>query len=167
MYGVDLSRGFAPMVFCRQCQRKVEDCEHCVLPIKAKRVRVFDEKVATLAYEDEKRILEIAFKNGQVWQLFDVSDGIYKEIQNSTISSFLKFIGRRYVAAPVKHGIRAIAVPETEACPNCKTPMTQSNRTESSIDNFVRVFWLCPACKKSEWKTYGTGPVRERRARWH
>src|SRR5216117_2164122 len=67
-------RGFAPMVFCKQCQRKVEDCAHFVLPLpgQARRVRVFDEKVESLAYLEEKRILEIAFKTGQVWQLWEV-----------------------------------------------------------------------------------------------
>ena len=60
------------MVYCRQCQKKVIDCEHFVFPIEAKRVSVFDARVETMAYAAEKRILEIALKSGQVWQLFDV-----------------------------------------------------------------------------------------------
>src|SRR5947209_3027653 len=62
-------RGVAPMVFCRQCKREVEDCRHCVYPIQARRVEVFDEKIETIAYAEDKRILEVAFKTGQVWQL--------------------------------------------------------------------------------------------------
>jgi hypothetical protein len=57
------------MVFCRDCQRKVEDCEHFVPPLKIRHVDVFDAKVKTLAYDERQRILEIAFKNGQTWQL--------------------------------------------------------------------------------------------------
>jgi hypothetical protein len=62
------------MVYCRPCQKKVDDCEHFVHPIEAKRVSVFDARVETIAYSRERRILEIAFKSGQVWQLFDVPD---------------------------------------------------------------------------------------------
>ena len=58
------------MVYCRQCQKKVNDCEHFVFPIEAKRVSVFDVRVETIAYAAEKRVLEIAFKTGQVWQLY-------------------------------------------------------------------------------------------------
>jgi hypothetical protein len=36
------------------------------------RVSVFDARVETIAYAAESRGLEIAFKSGQVWQLFDV-----------------------------------------------------------------------------------------------
>jgi uncharacterized protein with PIN domain len=154
------------MVFCRQCQSKVEDCEHFVLPIPGKRVKVFDEKVETLVYASDSRILEIAFRSGQVWQLADVPDGIYKELQNSTISSFLKFIAQRYKASPVKQGIRAIVVPETQPCPVCKAPMKASSRTENQMEKFVRVFWHCPNCKKSEWQTYGEVRARERRSQW-
>src|SRR5690349_6719745 len=89
-------------MYCRQCQQKVSDCEHFVTPIEAPRVRVFDEKVETLAYSPEHRILEISFKSGQVWQLAGVVPGIYAELQASTISSFLKFIAQRYKASPVR-----------------------------------------------------------------
>ena len=58
------------MVFCKECQQKVEDCPHFVAPIAARRIEVFDAKVKTLAYDPDQRILEIAFKSGQVWQLF-------------------------------------------------------------------------------------------------
>ena len=60
------------MVFCRACNKKVEDCEHCVFPVEAPRINVVDSKVATLAYERDERILEIGFHSGQVWQLSQV-----------------------------------------------------------------------------------------------
>jgi hypothetical protein len=95
------------MVFCKQCQRKVEDCAHFVLPLpgQAKRVRVFDEKVERIAYAEGERVLEIAFKSGQVWQLSDVPVGVYSEIQNSTISSFLKFIAIHDSAYSISEGL--------------------------------------------------------------
>jgi hypothetical protein len=106
---------FAPMVFCKECRQKVEDCPHFVYPITSQKVSVFDPKIETLAYEQEQRILEIAFKGGQVWQLLGVPPAIYQELRESTISSFLKFIAQRYKAAPVKTGVRAIKVPESES----------------------------------------------------
>jgi len=60
------------MVYCRKCRAKVEDCTHFVPPLNGPPTEVFDPKVKTLAYKDDARILEIAFKNGQVWQLFGV-----------------------------------------------------------------------------------------------
>ena len=66
------------MVFCKECQQKVEECPHFVMPIKARRIEVFDEKVKSLAYEADQRILEIAFKSGQVWQLFAVQAAFTK-----------------------------------------------------------------------------------------
>jgi len=62
MFGVRLTGVFALMVFCKECQQKVEECPHFVAPIKAKRVEVFDEEVKSLAYDAEQRILEVAFK---------------------------------------------------------------------------------------------------------
>lgn len=64
MYGLESSEVFARVVFCRECKKKVEDCEHFVYPIKGKRVPVFDPKIECLAYGHEQRILEIAFKGG-------------------------------------------------------------------------------------------------------
>ena len=72
MFGALRVEVFAPMVFCKECRRKVEDCSHFVYPITAPRISVYDPKIETLAYEQEQRILEIAFKGGQVWQLFGV-----------------------------------------------------------------------------------------------
>jgi hypothetical protein len=155
------------MVFCRQCKRKVEDCPHCVFPIQGPRVRVYDEKVETLVYVYETRTLQIHFRSGQSWQLFDVPDGIYKELRESTISSFLKFIAQRYRAAPVKQGIHAIAIPPSELCAQCTSPMTQSHKVAAAVSDYVRVEWTCPACNKSEWKMYGSEPERTRKERWH
>jgi len=47
-------------------KRKVEDCEHFVLPIQAKRVQGFDEKVETLAYSanEYSKFLSAADKFG-------------------------------------------------------------------------------------------------------
>jgi hypothetical protein len=63
---------FARMVFCRECKKKVDDCEHFVSPLGVATVPVFDPKIKTLAYNANARILEIAFKNGQTWQLAGV-----------------------------------------------------------------------------------------------
>src|SRR5215471_18836135 len=108
-----------PQVFCRQCNKKVEDCKHFVLPIDGPRVPVFDEKVSTLAYASQERTLEIALKSGQVWQLFGVPMGIYEELRSSTISSFLRFIAHRYKTAPVRQGANAAVVPQSMPCANC------------------------------------------------
>ena len=155
------------MVYCRQCQKKVDDCEHFVPPIEAKRVSVFDARVETIAYSRERRILEIAFKSGQVWQLFDVPPDIHDVLQDSTISSFLNFIAHRYKSAPVKTGMNAVPVPESEKCNKCGVPMRQKHRTGSDFEKFVRVLWSCPSCNASEWRKYGAGIERERRTRWH
>jgi hypothetical protein len=60
------------MVFCKECNQKVQDCLHFVYPIEAPRVHVFDPTVETLGYDERQRVLEITFKTGQVWQLFGV-----------------------------------------------------------------------------------------------
>jgi hypothetical protein len=143
----------------------VELCEHFTAPIDGQRIPVFDEKVRSLAYDRRQRILEIAFKSGQVWQLFDVPDGIYAELRESTISSFLKFIAKRYKAAPVKTGAGGICVPETVSCPKCGGAMTRRHQTESGFAAYVRVLWSCAKCDGSEWRTYGLPPERERKSR--
>jgi hypothetical protein len=155
------------MVYCRQCRKKVQDCEHFVYPIQAPRRLVWDEKVESLAYSDQKRILEIAFKNGQCWQLFDVKPGLYAELQASTISSFLKSIAHRYRAAPVKTGMSAILIPESEKCSKCGSSMREKHRAGSNFEQFLRVLWSCPSCSASAWKKYGSGIERERRGRWY
>ena len=57
MFGALAVEVFAPMVFCKECRRRVEDCPHFVYPITAQRVSVFDPKIETLAYEQGQRIL--------------------------------------------------------------------------------------------------------------
>jgi len=152
------------VVFCKECQQKVEDCPHFVAPIAAKRLEVLDAKVKTLAYDPHQRILEIAFKSGQVWQLFGVPSGIYQELRDSTISSFLKFIAQRYKAAPVR---TTPSIPESQKCPNCGEEMAQRHRTGGNTATFVRVLWHCSHCNTSQWQSYGENPGRERRGRWH
>ena len=154
------------MVFCKECQQKVEDCPHFVAPIVAKRVEVFDAKVKSLAYDAEQRILEIGFKSGQVWQLFGVPGGIYQELRDSTISSFLKFVAQRYKAAPVRTS-KPAEISASENCSKCGSGMTQKHRTGGVAATFVRVLWSCPQCNASEWRTYGVNVDSKRRSRWH
>jgi hypothetical protein len=136
------------------------------LPDQARRISVFDARVETIAYHDEQRILEVALKRGQVWQFFQVPREIFDALQDSTISSFLKFMAHKYPYAPVKTGMRPVIVPESEKC-NCGSTMSQKHRTESDFDKYVRVLWSCQSCNATEWKQYGEGLGRERRSRWH
>ena len=94
-----------------------------------------------------------------------MSEGIYKELCDSTISSFLRFLAHRYKASPVKSGLHAIQIPEQETCGTCHAGMSATHRT--SGDQMIRVQWTCPSCKTATWHTYGTAPGRERRSRWH
>jgi uncharacterized protein with PIN domain len=128
---------------------------------------VFDLKVETVAYEAKQGILEVRFNNGQVWQLFEVPSGIYAELQSATISAFLKSIAHKFQSAPVKTGLAAVQVPESEKCPECDRPMTVQHRTGSALEKYVRVLWRCSSCDKREWRHYGQGLERERRSRWH
>ena len=90
------------MVFCRECNAKVEDCQHFVAPLNVSPIEVFDPKIKSLAYKKEARILEIKFKNGQAWQLFGISPDVYDQLLQQNLSSLLKFIGRRYSPRPVR-----------------------------------------------------------------
>lgn len=155
------------MVFCKECKKRVEDCPHFVYPIEAPCVSVFDPKIETLAYSRDQRILQIRFKTGQVWQLFDVAPMIYDELRDTTISSFLRFIAHKFKSAPVKTGLNAIRVPETENCLSCDASMTQRHRINSPFDTNIRVLWECNQCKQTRWKDYGTGLMREKKGRWH
>ena len=154
------------MVFCPQCKQQVDDCPHFVYPITAPRVRVFDPKIETLAYDEKQRILEIAFKTGQVWQLASVPPNIYAELSDSTMSSFLRFIARRYKVSPVKRGMAAVITPETENCRKCGSNMTIERKTGSDFDQRVRIFWKC-LCGHHEMRDYGNSGGRERRQRYH
>jgi hypothetical protein len=157
------------MVFCKECGQKVEDCPHFVYPLEAPRVSVFDPKIETLAYDQAQRILEIRFKSGQVWQLVGIPANIYSELRDTSISSFLKFIARRYRVVPVKTGLYAIRLPESEPCKLCQKPMSLDRRINNEYDASVRVLWKCEPCDRHEWRQYGQSlQRRERRGvRWH
>jgi ribosomal protein L37AE/L43A len=151
------------MVFCRTCQTKVEDCAHFVPPLTVRAVEVFDPKVKSLAYDERRHFLEIAYKNGQSWQLEGVSKEIYQELLHQTLSSFLKFIAHRYKASPVRKTSPKESIPSTEPCPVCKNPMTERHKTAKEPP--ARVLWNCDTCKHSFWRSYGVESVRERRSR--
>src|SRR6266404_8205824 len=148
------------MPFCRQCQKNVDDCEHFVPPLGVPAINVFDVKVRTIAYSTEKRILEVGFKTGQVWQLFGVPPGIYRELCDTTISSFLRFIAHRYNARPVRQAQSAVVAPEVETCPQCQAPMRKRHSTGNN-GSFMRVLWACPMCSQTVWTTYGSPETRE------
>jgi hypothetical protein len=167
MFGIDCVEVFALMVFCKQCKQEVSDCPHFVFPIQAPRHHVFDPKIETLAYDEQQRILEIVFKSGQVWQLVGVPPAIYAEIRDTSISSFLQFMAKRYEWRPVKTGTAAIRVPDAESCPKCGQPMQIRHRVNSEFDGVVRVMWECAPCDHAPWMRYGSGSVRERKGRWH
>jgi hypothetical protein len=148
------------MVFCRECQRKVNDCSHFVAPLNVPPVEVFDPKVKTLAYQRESLTLEIAFKNGQIWQLFGVKPDIYDELLHATLSSFLKLLAHRYKAAPVRQSRETRA----ESCPACHRQMTVEHKTSGGT---LRILWHCGACNQSLWRTYAGESVRDRRRGGH
>jgi hypothetical protein len=151
------------MVFCRECKRKVGDCEHFVAPLEVSHVPVFDPKVKTLAYNKHARILEVAFKNGQVWQLAGIPPAVYDELLHATLSSFLKILAHRYKASPVRTAV-SVRIPESEPCPACKRAMTVTHQT---MGKPTRVLWHCERCNQSLWLTYSSESVRDRKTRWH
>jgi len=116
--------------------------------------------VKSLAYDANQRILEIAFKSGQVWQLAGVPAAIYQELRHSTISSFLKFIAQRYKASPVR---TTPSIPRAEKCVNCSGDMTEKHRTGDHTSTFVRVLWHCAKRERATWRSYGDKGVRQRR----
>jgi hypothetical protein len=141
------------MVFCRECKKHVDDCIHFVPPLGVPPVEVFDPKVKTVAYQKTGHVLEIAFKNGQVWQLFGVKPEIYDELLHATLSSFLNFLAHRYKAAPVRKS-------SIESCPACKRAMTEQHRTTGGV---LRILWKCVPCGQSLWRTYAEHSVRDRK----
>ncbi|HLH32232.1 MAG TPA: KTSC domain-containing protein [Terriglobia bacterium] len=151
------------MVFCPECNAKVDDCKHFVSPLDSPSVEVFDPKIRSLAYEKDGGVLEIRFKNGQAWQLFGVSPDIYDELLHQTLSSFLKFIGRRYKPRPVR-GVSKPIAPKDESCPACHRPMVNKHQTSGRP---MRILWHCNRCNQSFWRSYATESVRERRPRFH
>jgi hypothetical protein len=109
------------------------------------------------------------------WRLWDaktlhndtlcMSKPIFEELRDTTIYSFLRFIAHRYKSAPVKTGVHAIKVPESELCNQCRKPMTVRHRINSTFDCNVRVLWECAPCAATQWKDYGQGIAREKRGR--
>ena len=158
------------MVFCRDCKAKVEDCEHFVSALDTAAVEVFDPKIEALAYKKDAGILEVRFKNGQAWQLFGISQDLYAELLQQTLSSLLKFIANRHNPRPVRskpqrHGTDgAELVPKEEPCPACHRAMAVHHQTSGQP---VRVLWHCERCNQSLWRTYANESVRERRVRYH
>ena len=146
------------MVFCPECNTKVEDCKHFVPPLNIAPVEVFDPKIQTLAYQKDSQTLEIRFKNGQAWQLFAVPPAVYEELTRQTLSSFLKFIAHRYKPRPVRPPLKA------ELCPACHREMNERHRTSGKP---MRILWHCSRCNQSLWRAYGSESVRERRPRFH
>jgi hypothetical protein len=132
----------------------VEECEHFVPALNAKPVEVYDPKVKTVAYDEASRSLEIAFKNGQSWQLSGVPSDIYQALLNQTLSSFLKLVAHRYNPRPVK------TVKVTRFCPACKQGMTITHQTTGDP---VRILWHCERCNQSLWFTDSKDSVRERK----
>jgi hypothetical protein len=154
MLGIFPPEVFVPMVFCKECKQKVEECPHFVDPIQAPSIQVFDPNIDTLAYSESDRILEITYRNGQVWQLFGVPPSIYGELRDTTLTSFVKFIASRYNAAPVKTGLRAIKVPAFENCSKCGAGMKVRHRINNQFDIIVRILWECSNCNHTEWRRY-------------
>jgi hypothetical protein len=142
------------MVVCKECKRKVEECPHFVDPIQAPSIQVLDSKIESLASSEENRILEITYKNSQVWQLFGVPPSIYGELRDTTLTSFVKFIAQRYKAAPVKTGLKTIKVPDPEKCSKCNANMNVRHRIDNQFDVKIRILWECLGCNRTEWKQY-------------
>jgi len=91
-----------------------------------------------------------------------MSAGIYQELKESTISSFLKFIAQRYKAAPVRTK-KFLEIPAAENCPICSGGMIPEHKTGDGTATSVRVRWHCTNCNRSEWRSYGVSDRRERR----
>ena len=151
------------MVFCPECNAKVDDCEHFVQPLEVAAVEVFDPKIRSLAYKKDGGVLEVRLKNGQAWQLFGVSSDIYEELLQQTLSSFLKFIGRRHRPRPVRLALQP-STPKDESCPACHGAMINKHQTSGQT---MRILWHCNRCNQSFWRSYATQSVRERRPRFH
>jgi len=153
------------MVFCKECKQKVEECPHFVDPIRVPRIKVLDEKIETLAYSEPERILEITYRNGQVWQLFPVPS-MYGEIRDTTLWSFIRFMAQRYKAAPVRIGLRAIVLPSSIECPKCKEGMTVRSRMNDAERIVIQLQWECKACGETMRRNYDRTNVGAKRP-WH
>ena len=82
-------------------------------------VEAHPDVVHRTGYADPRdtHVLEVALKNGQVWQLFGVRPDIYDALLHATISSFLNFLAHRYRAAPVRTVAPQRDANKAETCP--------------------------------------------------
>jgi hypothetical protein len=85
---------------------------------------------------------------------------IYGELRNTSLTASVKFIAQRYKAAPVKTGLKAIRVPDSENCPKCDANMKVRYRIENMFDIKIRILWECAACDRCEWRQYENGKQR-------
>ena len=51
--------------------------------LKLKRTPVRSSNLAEVGYDKKSKILEILFRNGGIWQYYDVPAYIYKELMNA------------------------------------------------------------------------------------
>jgi uncharacterized protein with PIN domain len=63
-------------------------------------------------------------------------------------------MAQRYHAAPVKTGLQAIRIPDTERCKDCGAPMTSVQQVPNAKDVRVKVQWNCSGCHRLIWKEY-------------
>jgi hypothetical protein len=76
-------------------------------------------------------------------------------------------MAQRYKAAPVKTGLKAIKVPASEKCMDCKADMKVRHRIDNQFDVKVRILWECPSCARTLWKEYGTPGIRTQKRESH
>ena len=72
-----------------------------------------------------------------------------------------------YKTAPVKTGLKAIKVPDSEKCLECKADMKVRHRIDNQFDIKVRIFWECPGCSRTIWKEYENTVLRIRKRESH
>lgn len=82
---------------------------------------------------------------------------VYHALEDSTITTFIKFMAHRYRSAPVRTGKSAVKVPESEKCPKCAKAMTVPHKVGSDFEKYMRVLWECAGCASMEWRHYGQG----------
>jgi hypothetical protein len=50
---------------------------------KSERIPVVSSNIASVGYDAEKKLLEIEFHHGAIYQYFDVPERVYKELMSS------------------------------------------------------------------------------------
>ena len=98
----------------------------------------------------------------------DVPPSIYAELRDTSISSFLRFIAARYKSAPVKTGLNAIKVPESEPCAKLQqcpgTPRASRHRNNDALRAFCAGS-RCKACHRGS-KAGGGATSRKQATNW-